>query len=58
MDEPERPRRPTPEHRRVLERVLSELAEVQAGLDFDCDAEGYLGEARGAIALALGRHAP
>lgn len=62
----------TPVQRRDLERILHDLTEVQATMFRDGvttykgddvlpgleDVEGHIGEARGLIALALGRNTP
>jgi len=62
----------TPQQRQDLERILRDLTEVQATMFRDGvttydghdvlpgleDAEGHVGNARGLIALALGRNTP
>jgi hypothetical protein len=50
--------RPDAKMRRELEWILRDLQNVQNRMQYDSDAEGYIGEAVCAIALALGRHAP
>lgn len=42
----------------VLERVIVDLTHVQARLDHESEKAAHIGDARGALAAALGRHTP